>query len=59
MYIANKAGSGLLNGSFSMKHRRSTASTACQIAGDKSALRLRANLTGLFSELPYLPYTYR
>jgi len=59
MYIANKADRGLLNGSSSMELRRSTASMVGQIASVKSALRLSANLTGLFSEMPYLPYTHR
>ena len=61
MYIANKAGSRLLNGSSSMKHRRSfcfgynkNVSTV-----PKQKLRLSANLTGLSSERPYLSYTNR
>ena len=59
MYIANKAGSGLLNGSSSMEHRRSFCFGYSKniSAVPKQKLRLCANLIGLFFEMPYLPYT--
>jgi len=61
MYIANKADSGLLNGSFFMEHRRSFCfgNNKNVSAVPKQKLRLRANLTGSCSEMPYLPYTHR
>ena len=61
MYIANKADRGLLNGSSSMEHRRSFCFGYYKnvSAVPKQKLRLSANLIGLFSEMPYLPYTKR
>ncbi len=61
MYIANKADSGLLNGSSSMEHRRSLCfgySKNVSVVPNQK-LQLSANLIGLFSEMPYLPYTKR
>jgi hypothetical protein len=61
MYIANKADSGFLNGSSSTEHRRSFCFGYYKNVSTvpKQKLQLSANLTGLFSELPYLPYTHR
>lgn len=61
MYIANKADCGLFNSSSSLEHRRSFCFGYNKnvSAVPKQKLRLRANLTGLFSEMPYLPYTQR
>ncbi len=61
MYMANKADSGLLNGSSSMELRRSFCFGYNKnvSAMPKQKLRLSANLIGLYSEVPYLPYTQR
>jgi len=59
MYIANKADSGLLTVGASLEHRRSFyfGYSKNVSAVPKQKLRLSANLTGLFSEMPHLPYT--
>ena len=62
MYIANKADSEILNDSSPLEHRRSFCfgyfkKKVSEVP--KQKLRLSANLIGLFSEMPYLPYTQR
>ena len=61
MYIANKAGSGLRKVGTSKEHRRSFCFGYYKNVSTepKQKLRLSANLIGLFSENPYLPYTQR
>lgn len=61
MYITNKADSQLLNGSSTLEHRRSFYFGYIKnvSAMPKQKLRLSANLIGLFSEMPYLPYSNR
>ena len=55
MYKVNKADSGLLNGSSSLGHRRSFCFGYIKnvLTVPKQKLRLSANLTGLFFEIPY------
>ena len=59
LYIANKADSGLLNGSSLMEFCRNFCFGYFKnvSAVPKQKLRLSANLIGSIFEIPYLPYT--